>query len=159
LVQHHDLGAAGGGHVDCSAIGSDTWLKLVAYTKEAFDAFGDGPLPAFALHGAPGPHHVEAPPAVAPEPSHGGAARAQPSDTHEHVTPSSYPRYSLAAMQFDLNAAGASPRIVVDGLWGDETRAALIAFQRGHGCAPDGLIGSQTWAKLDEVTGAPSPTK
>lgn len=152
LAQHHDLGAAGGGHVDCSAIGSDTWLKLVAYTKEAFDAFGDDPLPPFALHGAPGPHQVELPPAVAPEASHGGAPRAQPNDTHEHATASSYPRHSLAAMQFDLNAVGVSPRIEVDGLWGDETRAALVAFQRSHGLAPDGQIGPLTWAAIDKAS-------
>jgi hypothetical protein len=155
LCQHHDLGAAGGGHVDCSEIGSDTWLKLVAYTKEAYDAFGAGPLPAWALHGLPAPHQVELPPDVAPEPSHGGAARFDPNESAAsliHPTASTYPHGSVADLQWRLNKAGAAPALTVDGHAGPLTRAALAAFQDKHGLFVDDRVGPATWAALDAAT-------
>lgn len=153
LCQHHDLGAAGGGHVDCGEIGGDLWLKLVGYTAQAYEAFGAGPPPAWALHGEPAPHVVALPPDVPPEPSHAGAPRSQPGDSVAHGTASSYPSGSVADMQWRLNRASATPPpLVVDGHAGPATRAALIAFQKAHGLTPDGLIGPQTWAALDTVT-------
>jgi hypothetical protein len=156
LCQHHDLGAAGGGHVDCSAIGSETWLKLVAYTKEAVDAFGDGPLPPFALHGAPGPHQAELPPDVPPEPSHGGAARHDPNEAPApHPTVSTYPAHSAADLQWRLNRAGATSDdgqpLKIDGWAGNKTKQAIVAFQKAHGLATDGL-GPLTWAALDAAS-------
>ena len=150
LCQHHDLGAAGGGHVDCSGIGSPTWLAFVGYVKEAFDAFDDGPLPAFALHGAPAPHAVELPPDVAPEPSHGGAIRSEPGDDklRPHPTASGFPAGSAADLQWRLNRAGATPLLDVDGLAGTLTRSAIAAFQGRHGLYVDGLLGPNTWAAL-----------
>ena len=152
LCQHHDLGAAGGGHVDCSAIGSDTWLKLVAYTKEAYDAFGDGPPPAWALHGAPAPHAVALPPDVPPEPSHGGASRKDSNDAALHETNSGFPHGSAADLQWRLNKAGATPPLAVDGWAGAKTRDAIAAFQGKHGLYVDGMIGPKTWAALDAAT-------
>ena len=159
LTQHHDLGAGGGGHVDCSEIGGDTWLKLVGYTKEAYDAFGDGPLPPWALHGLPAPHQVELPPDVPPEPSHGGAARISDADRATgalpaHPTASGFPAGSVADLQWRLNKAGATPPLSVDGHAGALTRAALAHFQGAHGLFIDGLIGPLTWAALDAATGA-----
>jgi hypothetical protein len=153
LCQHHDLGAAGGGHVDCSVVGSDTWLKLVAYAKEAYDAFGDGPLPAWALHGGPAPHAVALPPDVPPEESHGGAARNDDAAAALHGTNSGYPHGSAADLQWLLNKAGATPPLAVDGHPGALTRAALAAFQGKHGLFIDGLIGPKTWAALEAALG------
>ncbi len=78
VCQHHDLGSAGGGHVDCSGVGSETWLRFMKLVKTAYVALGAGPLPAFALHGPPNPHQAEPTPAVKPEPSHSGAERREP---------------------------------------------------------------------------------
>lgn len=36
----------------------------------------------------------------------------------------------------------------VDGIFGRRTEAAVIAFQRGAGLAPDGIVGPRTWAAL-----------
>jgi N-acetyl-anhydromuramyl-L-alanine amidase AmpD len=151
VCTHHDLGIEGGGHVDLCGVGDATWEKLLGYIKEAYDAFGDGPLPDFALHGAPGPHAATLPPAVPQEPGHGGAARCEPVDKlGGHPTSSGYPAHSVMDLQWKLNRAGAS--VEVDGKFGDETREALEAFQKSHGCKwVDGMVGPESWAALDKV--------
>ncbi|HVK78250.1 MAG TPA: peptidoglycan-binding domain-containing protein, partial [Kofleriaceae bacterium] len=52
--------------------------------------------------------------------------------------------YELQAL---LTAAGHTTRL--DGRFGADTRAAVIAFQRAHGLATDGIAGRETWAVLD----------
>ena len=159
VAQHIDLGAAGGGHVDCTGkIGDAAWLTFMSYVKAAYDAFGDGPLPAFALHGLPGPHEVIAPPFVPLEPSHGGAARNEPGDTIAHATPSGYAPHSILALQEDLNAIGLQgnvtiPPLVVDGGFGPATSAALKAFQAAHGLVVDGVIGPASWNAISAALG------
>jgi Putative peptidoglycan binding domain len=50
------------------------------------------------------------------------------------------------SLQYLLNANGA--RIVVDGLFGLQTDAAVRAFQGSHGLVVDGVVVEQTWSKL-----------
>lgn len=154
LCQHHDLGAAGGGHVDCSEIGSPTWLAFVAMVGMARDQFARAPLPAFALHGLPNPHQVELPPDVTPTPSHGGAARVAPGEAISHLTTSVFPHGSVADLQWRLNKSGATPALIVDGFAGPLTRAAISALQRDQGLFVDGLIGPKTWSALDAAIAA-----
>jgi peptidoglycan hydrolase-like protein with peptidoglycan-binding domain len=45
--------------------------------------------------------------------------------------------------------------IVVDGIFGPATKAAIIEFQRGAGLVPDGIVGPHTWAALPD--GGPMP--
>lgn len=40
----------------------------------------------------------------------------------------------------------------VDGIFGNGTRSAVMAFQRKYGLTVDGICGPKTWAKLVEVT-------
>jgi hypothetical protein len=149
VCQHHDLGAAGGGHVDCSGVGSETWLRFLGFVNEAYEAMGTEPLPPFALHGLPNPHQSEPPPNATPEVSHGGAERWEPGDVPAHPTLSGFPDGSMADLQWRLNRAGAQPQIRVDGYFGLNTRAALERFQSGHDCgAVDGVLGPKTWAAL-----------
>lgn len=127
FCSHHDLGAAGGGHVDPVAVGSSAWLRFVDYVKEAYAAFGTGPLPPFALHGAPGPHEIVAPPDVPPEPSHGGVPRNDPP-----AAPAAFPDGNDAvawtkALQTFINAHG-DAQVAVDGDWGVKSRNALSAL-------------------------------
>jgi peptidoglycan hydrolase-like protein with peptidoglycan-binding domain len=53
-----------------------------------------------------------------------------------------------AALQARLNALGASPQLVVDGIPGPKTTAAIKAFQSSHGITPDGIAGPITLAAL-----------
>ena len=109
-------------------------------------------MPALLLHGLPNPHTAATPPAVPAEPSHGGEARKEASDDVEHPTVSRYPDGSVADLQWRLDKAGAAPPILVDGVFGPQTRAAVAAFQGKHGCYVDGVPGPQTWRALREAT-------
>jgi hypothetical protein len=147
---HHDLGGAGGGHVDICGVGDATWRSFETHVGIHYANLGTGdPLPTWALHGLPAPHQVELPPNVLPEPSHGGAARNEPGDTIVHPTASTYPLGSVADLQFRLNKAGAQPPLTVDGQAGTLTRNAIAKFQGAHGLYIDGLIGPKTWAALE----------
>lgn len=55
---------------------------------------------------------------------------------------------NIAAIQNRLNAAGASPPLVVDGISGPKTTAAIKAFQSSHGITPDGIAGPITQTAL-----------
>jgi len=53
------------------------------------------------------------------------------------------------AVQVALNKAGASPALKVDGVWGEKSRAALVAFQRSHPpLVVDGALGPKSLAAL-----------
>ena len=46
--------------------------------------------------------------------------------------------------------------LVVDGIFGPKTEAAVKSFQRGNSLAVDGIVGPRTWAALPD--GGPMPT-
>lgn len=61
-------------------------------------------------------------------------------------------------MQSMLVAAGYSlPVSGVDGIFGAETRAAVIAYQQDHGLAVDGICGPETWGSLLGTSDEESP--
>ena len=41
--------------------------------------------------------------------------------------------------------------LTADGAFGPKTHDRVLEFQRAHSLAPDGVVGSQTWAGLDAV--------
>jgi hypothetical protein len=45
----------------------------------------------------------------------------------------------------------------VDGIFGRETEAAVRRFQESEKLAPDGLVGGETWRRLDEVVPSRAP--
>jgi peptidoglycan hydrolase-like protein with peptidoglycan-binding domain len=45
--------------------------------------------------------------------------------------------------------AGLAP-LVVDGIFGPRTAAAVRAYQRAHGLVVDGIAGPRTWASLGQ---------
>ncbi|HEX6826584.1 MAG TPA: peptidoglycan-binding domain-containing protein [Nitrospiraceae bacterium] len=46
-----------------------------------------------------------------------------------------------AAVQAKLNEKGATPKLVVDGIWGAKSKAALIAYQKANKLVADGIPG------------------
>ncbi len=42
--------------------------------------------------------------------------------------------------------------INADGVFGDQTEAAVIEFQRKHGLGADGIVGAKTWAALESAS-------
>lgn len=149
---HHDLGAAGGGHVDICNVGDATWIKFGLLVKAQYDYFGAAPLPDWGLHGEPAPHACSLPPAVIPEPSHGGKPRNEPGDGGGHDTNSGFPRASISDIQWRLRKVGANPALAVDGNEGKATRDALTTFARAVGLQPVTEMTPQLWAALAKAS-------
>ncbi len=63
---------------------------------------------------------------------------------------------AVTDLQNKLKAAGFNPG-GVDGVFGPKTKAAVVAFQRAQGITVDGIVGPQTWGKLNRTSG-PAPT-
>lgn len=57
-----------------------------------------------------------------------------------------YSPVTVRSLQHLLNARGA--HLVVDGIFGPRTRAAVIAFQKAHKLVVDGVVGNRTWRAL-----------
>jgi peptidoglycan hydrolase-like protein with peptidoglycan-binding domain len=53
---------------------------------------------------------------------------------------------NVRSIQYLLDAHGSD--LVVDGVFGPKTNAAVRAFQAEHGLTVDGIVGDQTWPKL-----------
>ena len=63
---------------------------------------------------------------------------------------------AVEELQHRLNQAGAAPLLDADGIFGQRTRSALIAFQQSHGLVADGIAGPLTWAALGGTPPGPS---
>ncbi|HEY9885662.1 MAG TPA: peptidoglycan-binding protein, partial [Vampirovibrionales bacterium] len=59
----------------------------------------------------------------------------------------------VALLQQKLRALNFNPG-TVDGVFGSQTEAAVIEFQRQYNLTVDGLAGTQTYSKLDELSAA-----
>ena len=61
-------------------------------------------------------------------------------------------------VQMKLNAAGAAdPALDTNGEFGSKTSTAVVKFQKDKGLLADGVVGPQTWAALDTVSGDRAP--
>ncbi|MDP1828991.1 MAG: peptidoglycan-binding protein [Archangium sp.] len=65
---------------------------------------------------------------------------------------------SVVSVQKELKAAGINPG-PVDGDFGRKTRAAVMAYQRKHHLAVDGVVGAKTWKALTHDGFKPGGTK
>jgi peptidoglycan hydrolase-like protein with peptidoglycan-binding domain len=52
-------------------------------------------------------------------------------------------------LQSELNALDDRIQLALDGVFGQQTRRAVLAFQRDHGLRGDGIVGPRTWEALD----------
>ncbi|WP_372941406.1 N-acetylmuramidase domain-containing protein [Shewanella sp.] len=57
----------------------------------------------------------------------------------------------VRTLQQRLNKAGANPQLIVDGLFGESTKAAVIAFQKSQGIIPIGIAGPRTQRALQGI--------
>ncbi|NET46821.1 peptidoglycan-binding protein [Okeania sp. SIO2B3] len=54
-------------------------------------------------------------------------------------------------LQVVLNATVVDNSLVVDGVFGNLTKGAVMAFQKEYGLTIDGIVGNQTWAVVDSI--------
>ncbi|MBL1173540.1 peptidoglycan-binding domain-containing protein [Pantanalinema sp. GBBB05] len=64
-------------------------------------------------------------------------------------------RAAIRELQRLLNRKGAFPTLTADGLFDDQTDAAVRHFQWTHALLPDGKVGTKTWAALRSVPDSP----
>ena len=57
-------------------------------------------------------------------------------------------------LQVVLNATVADNSLVVDGVFGNLTKEAVMAFQKQYGLTIDGIVGDETWAVIDTIVRA-----
>lgn len=55
---------------------------------------------------------------------------------------------AVRSLQTALNDWGGA-KLLVDGIFGPVTEAAVIRFQKAHGLIVDGIVGNQTWGALE----------
>jgi murein L,D-transpeptidase YcbB/YkuD len=105
---------------------------------------------AAAIAGIPGSAALASPAgstSAATSQAHAAAARAlQPWPVLRQGPNSTWPPVTTRSLQYLLNARGA--HLAVDGKFGANTKAAVIAFQRHHGLSHDGVAGAATWRAL-----------
>ena len=90
----------------------------------------------------------------------GGSGSGHRVSTSAPTAPAKLPTLLLGSRSSDvktlqelLNAKGYNAGSV-DGIFGKNTRAAVLAFQNANGLAADGIVGKLTWAKLYDTTAA-----
>ncbi len=62
---------------------------------------------------------------------------------------------SVQAIQKFLNTQGHS--LTEDGIYGRNTESAVRQFQRSQNLSPDGIVGAQTVARMNEIASPPAP--
>jgi hypothetical protein len=114
---------------------------------------GSGAIAAIAAlaMGIPAASAAQATPSAA---SHAASVTAQASATVTTIAwpllregrNAQWPLVTVRSLQYLLNARGA--HLVVDGIFGAKTKAAVIAFQRAHRLSADGVVRAGTWKTL-----------
>ena len=60
-------------------------------------------------------------------------------------------------LQIVLNVAVVANSLVVDGVFGQKTKEAVMAFQKDNDLYVDGIVGTDTWRIVDDIyTGTPT---
>lgn len=63
---------------------------------------------------------------------------------------------SVRSLQYYLTVIsyfsdGAVPGVTIDGIFGPQTKEAVIAFQNLAGLTPDGIVGQNTWQRIEQA--------
>lgn len=70
------------------------------------------------------------------------------------AAPDSAPVLDTAFLQTALNKLGATPQLVVDGIFGAGTRTAVRAFQQSKGLTADGVVTESTMTAIQAALAA-----
>lgn len=107
-----------------------------------FQGVADKSAPAWMRQGQPSPEMAFAPKDASADPF--AAVMGSPSRTlRKNMTGE-----DVRQLQGQLIAAGIP--VNMDGSFGKNTKAAVVAFQRANGLAPDGVVGPRTMAALQQ---------
>jgi peptidoglycan hydrolase-like protein with peptidoglycan-binding domain len=79
---------------------------------------------------------MESPVEAAPATFKTAVVKCRPGNRNEYVR----------TMQYLLRARGF--KVNTDGVFGNQTKRAVVNFQRSHGLLADGIVGNQTWKVL-----------
>ena len=74
------------------------------------------------------------------------APQLQPWPVLKQGANSGWPRVTVRSLQYLLVAHGA--KLPVDGVFGHQTRLAVVAFERAHHLTADGVVRAATWRAL-----------
>ena len=95
--------------------------------------------------------------AAGASPAHAVAqSPSQVAATHETTVRYGMKGAAVRLAQQKLDQRGA--HLVVDGLFGPKTLAAVKSFQRAQRIAADGIVGPITWSRLDHPRSSAAPT-
>jgi Putative peptidoglycan binding domain/N-acetylmuramoyl-L-alanine amidase len=128
ICQHHDLGAAGGGHWDCGpGFPMDRVLEMARGANPSSPpAPSPSPAPSPARPAAPGPSGASAPP-------YPGRALRQGISGND-------------VRQWQQKMSGRGWGIAVDGVYGPASARACKSFQAEKALPVNGEVGPETWA-------------
>jgi lysozyme family protein len=123
------------GHFDPSVVDQQLGIIPVMVMMQAMK-------PSLALADDLGKYRAGAPPAAVPAPLPAPAGHGADNDNHD-----------VAWLQAALNKLE-SAELVVDDSYGRNTRRAVIAFQKSHGLAVDGIAGRNTFDAIRKALAA-----
>lgn len=145
-------------------VGYATTGSGTGYLVQVFATYPDrdggssdpAPSPAQSSPAQSSPSPSQSPSPSGPEPSQRPTGEASPAPSAQEV-PAGWlglgsSGQEVATLQQALASHGYD--VVVDGDFGPNTRAAVLAFQTDSGLRADGLVGPQTRAALDDVANA-----
>lgn len=133
-------------------VGPRTWTYLL---PQATTPSADNPIPSAPTPAAPNASPRPTPTAASPQPAPDRSPSPAPAtDTNANTNNVELPTLRLGMRGSAIESLQERLRVTgflngaADGIFGSETQAAVIAFQRTHNLSADGVVGIATWSAL-----------